>query len=114
MEIYFKNNLKYLRSCKGLSQSNLAQKIGKDQSTIAYWENGKAEPTLENIVKTADVLQISIENFIGKDLAKENDNFNELNNLLYSKIKKLTVDEKKAILQVIEIIHKDGDKKLDK
>lgn len=110
METYFKKNLKYLRTKKGISQLNLAEKIGKDQSSIAYWESGKAEPTLENVIKIADTLQVPIEDFVGKDLTTMDEfSFNKTQ-VLFDKYDRLSEDDKKFIETYI--IEKD--KQIDK
>ncbi len=102
METYFQKNLKYLRTQKRISQLNLAQQIGKDQSTIAYWENGKADPTLENVIKISDVLQVPIENFVGKDLTIDDgcQQISELE-LLFDQNKDILTDDDKDYIKFI-------------
>ena len=39
-----KNKLKSVRKGKGISQSQLAEKIGTDQRIVSRWENGKQTP----------------------------------------------------------------------
>lgn len=68
MDRFFNSNLKYIRKKYGISQQELANKIGKDRSSIAYWENGKADITLENVIKLSEVLNIPIHDLVGKDL----------------------------------------------
>ena len=68
MSEYFRKNLKFLRVKKGLSQSQLAKRINKDRSSIAYWELGKSEPSIENVIKICQVLDVPIFDLTGKDL----------------------------------------------
>lgn len=44
---------------------------------------------------------------------KTNDNYSQLDQILFSKVKDLSEDDKKAVLGVINAIHKDVDKELD-
>ena len=110
----FSKNLKFLREQRKLSQNKLAELSNVNQTTIARWENEEISPSLDNIYDVALALNISIADLAGKDLTNDkNEMFNELDNLLFSKAKVLTDDEKKAVLQVMDAIHKDIDKELD-
>lgn len=56
--IYFSNNLKFLRSSKGLRQNELAAHLHVKTNTISNYENGISEPdfkTLDEIVKLFDI-----------------------------------------------------------
>ena len=63
----------------------------------------------------ADYFNVSVDYLIGRSKYKnlEKDN-SDLDNLLFSKAKELSDDDKKAILGVINAIKKDVDKDLDK
>lgn len=58
----FATRLKELRKSKGLSQDDLAEKLGvkSGKQTISNWELGKTEPTLSDIRKIAEVLTTSL------------------------------------------------------
>lgn len=68
---YFNSNLPFIRKKKGISQAELAEKIGVDQSTISLWEKGM-DTTVDNAIKVAEVLNVSIPEFLGKDLRFDN------------------------------------------
>lgn len=53
-----KEKIRALREAKGLSQAELAEALGVDQTTISAWERGVAEPTLFNLRRLADVLGV--------------------------------------------------------
>lgn len=76
MALYFNENLKYIRKLKNISQKELAEKIGVDQSTISYWEKGM-DVTVENAIKVAEILKIPFDQFLGKDLRFENSIYND-------------------------------------
>lgn len=71
---YFNSNLPFIRKQKGISQADLAAKIGVDQSTISLWEKGM-DTTVENAIKIAEALNVSIPDFLGKDLKFDNAEF---------------------------------------
>ena len=50
----FGERLRLLREEKGLSQDELGKILNLSQSTIAYYETNKKEPTRETIIKIAD------------------------------------------------------------
>ena len=72
MENNFSNNLKYIREAKKISQQYIADKIGVDRSTIGYWETGKVDPTMANVVKLSEVLGVDIITLIGSNLKIDN------------------------------------------
>ena len=46
----FKENLRYLRKANGLSQEELAHKLGyKSFTTVQKWEDGTSFPKLRNL-----------------------------------------------------------------
>lgn len=60
----FAENLKNLRRQEGLTQPQLAQKIGVSKGMISFWENGVYEPTATNIVKIARYFHISTDELL--------------------------------------------------
>jgi transcriptional regulator with XRE-family HTH domain len=48
----------------GLTQKGLAAEIGVHWITVADWERGKAEPTLENLRAVAERTQRALEWFL--------------------------------------------------
>lgn len=64
----FNKNLTYIREKRGLSQKELASKIGVDQSSVSLWENGM-DTTIENAIKIAIVLETPIDKLINDDLS---------------------------------------------
>lgn len=54
-------NLKKLREAAGLSQAELAKRVGTNQSMIAHIENGFKIPSLALTVELAFVLGVSLD-----------------------------------------------------
>lgn len=59
----FIRKLRLLRESKGLSQEELAARAGLDRSYISLVERGRRSPTVNTLVKIADVLEIEIRDF---------------------------------------------------
>lgn len=70
MALFFNNNLKHVRKMLNVSQQELADQINMDRSTISRWENNEMEATLDNAIQVANAFNISIADFIARDLTK--------------------------------------------
>lgn len=70
----FSERLKNLRKQAHLTQVDVAEKLGISQQAYASWERGIKKPTQENLVKIAQILNVSIDYLVGnsdKNLKKE-------------------------------------------
>ncbi len=54
------------RKMNNMTQREVAQKPGITQPSYIRYENGKAEPTIENLIKLADVFDVSIDFLCGR------------------------------------------------
>jgi len=54
-----------LRQTKGLTQKQLAEKIGVNQQDIAYWERQAPAPRGDVLPKLATVLEVSVDELLG-------------------------------------------------
>lgn len=61
----FANRLKHARMMKGLTQRQVAESIGLDQSSIHRWEHGKTTPNVEAIKKLIDLYDCSADYLFG-------------------------------------------------
>jgi len=91
----FKDMLKYFRERAGLSQSELASKLGLSASTISMYEVGKRQPDFEKEELIADFFNVDLNTLRGKDVeplsADEQSLLNKFN-ALTDKQKKLILD----------------------
>ena len=69
--IHLQNNIRYLRKRLGLSQEEIANKIGLNRGNIASYENGSAEPRICNLLKMAELFEVSIFDLTQSDLSLE-------------------------------------------
>ena len=93
----FAGRLKELRKEANLTQVELAKRLGIGQSSYADWERGKKKPTQENLVKIAQVLNVSIDYLVGNSEEKSD----ELDNieLLFRMNSKGLTEEEKAVFK---------------
>src|SRR5947199_127582 len=52
---------------RGLTQGELASRIGVSQGTISFWENGAETPTIEHVITLALELPEIVESFDGRE-----------------------------------------------
>ena len=57
-------NLKRIRTKKGISQGDISRKLDMDRGYISRLENGMKNPTLSTIQKIADFLEVSVNDLI--------------------------------------------------
>lgn len=70
--MYLAENLKFLREQNGKTQGELAEIIGlKNKSSISLIENGKHEPSIENLEKLADFFGVTMDQIVKQDLSQE-------------------------------------------
>lgn len=70
----FQNNLKTLRMKKGLSQGELAVRLNVVRQTVSKWEKGISVPDAETLIKLADILDSSVNDLLGPNVAQEDSN----------------------------------------
>ena len=111
----FQDVFKELRQEREKSQDAIAKDLDVSPALISKWENNISTPGPEMLEYIADYFGVSVDYLIGRSKYRnlEADN-SELDNILFSKAKNLTDDEKKTVISVINAIKKDTDKDLDK
>ena len=110
----FSDKLRMLRAKYKLSQQDIGNIVGLTGQAVSRWENDITQPDNESLVKLAKYFDVTTDYLLGIEDTKNNENANILDNVLFSKAKDLTDDEKKAIISVINAIEKEVDKELDK
>lgn len=102
----FAERLKELRKQAHLTQVELAKLLEIGQSSYADWERGKKKPTQENLVKIAQIFNVSIDYLVGNSEEK----LGELDNieLLFRMNSKGLTEEEKIIFkkELIEFMRK--------
>lgn len=93
----FSERLKKLRKDAGLTQVDVANKLGISQPAYASWERGIKKPTQDNLVKIAQILNVSVDYLVGNS----QETLDELDNieLLFRMNSKGLTDEEKEIFK---------------
>jgi len=90
------SNLKKIRHTKGLSQQAFADVFGITRGNISSYEENRAEPKVEVIIRIANYFSIPLENILTKDLS-----INEI--LQYNADKLLEEEQRLANFKLKEI-----------
>lgn len=85
MNVYVTGNtIKQLRESNGLTQAELAQKIGVSSKTISKWETAKGFPDISLLEPLACVLRVSVSELLSGDtIINQNKSANMLRSKLY-------------------------------
>ena len=97
---FFSKNLSYLRKEKGMTQTELANRVNVDQTTIGRWEDGNREPTIGNVVNISNVFNIPVTDLLDKDLTRT-DNLLSQKEVLFNKTKDILSDSDWATIEFI-------------
>ena len=89
----FSERLKTLRKQAQLTQVDVAEKLGISQPAYASWERGIKKPTQENLVKIAQILNVSVDYLVGNSDYTE-DKLDNIELLFRMNSKGLTDEEK--------------------
>lgn len=91
----FAERLKTLRKQEKFTQVQIAEKLDISQQAYAAWERGVKKPTQENLVKIAQVLNVSVDYLVGNSEEKSHE-LDNIELLFRMNSKGLTDDEKEV------------------
>ena len=112
----FSENLKKLRKRANLSQNELASLLGVNQYNISFWEIGRSEPNIEQIIQISEILKIPTDYLLGKNVILtssieefqtvtnhfKQDIEDEMLNELISLYSSISNEKKKDLLQLVK------------
>ena len=64
----FASNIKYLRNKKGISQQALANELEISRGQLASYEDNRAEPSLEKLVRIGEYFRLPVDTLIRHDI----------------------------------------------
>lgn len=62
----FNNQLKHYRQSAQLTQKSLAEKLFITVRTLQFYEQGTREPSLETLIRIAEILNITTDELLGR------------------------------------------------
>lgn len=69
----FGQKLKEIRKNEGLSQEQLAEKIGVSRQAITKWETGKGMPDIENMMILAEIFKTTLDELVSQSMPRQED-----------------------------------------
>ena len=83
------DKIKELRQARNMSQVDLGKKIGVSKQSVSNWENENIQPSIDMLIRIADVFSVTCYYLLGLDSKK------------IIEVKNLTVEEIAHIQQII-------------
>lgn len=74
----FKDRLRYYREQRGYSSDELAKLLDIPYTTLKGYENAGREPKYNILVKIADILNVSLDDLLGRTPTSEDEKIKEL------------------------------------
>lgn len=69
MNVEIANKLVNLRKSSGLSQEELAHKIGVSRQAVSKWERAESSPDTDNLIALSKIYNVSIDELLNTDTA---------------------------------------------
>ncbi len=104
----FAKSLRETRSARGLTQARLAELLTVSPRVYNRWERGAAIPRLDTLVKIAEILEVSLDELVGRrepDLDAVRIRNPELHSL-YKEIDRLTDEDQQALVVLLDSLIK--------
>lgn len=107
------NRLKHLRTLKGLTLRELAEKVNISYVTLSRYENGHQQILDDNLKALSSFFDVSIDYLLGVSNVKKPNidevlKDNDFQFALYGKTKNLSDKQKRDILNIIDALTKDN------
>lgn len=67
MAFSLNENIKRLRQARGMNQVELASALGVTKQCVSNWENDNIIPSIEMLIKLADIFRVSTDYLLGRE-----------------------------------------------
>ena len=68
MKANFADNLKKIRKERGLSQEELADKLGVSRQSISKWESSQAYPEMDKVLQLCNIFNVTVDELLNQDI----------------------------------------------
>lgn len=111
MNIEIANRLVQLRKDKGLSQEDLADKLGISRQSVSKWERAESSPDTDNLICLAQIYGVSLDELLHSD-----QNVDEIAKEEKEKTEETTANKKNVSIQIDgeKVVINKGGKKYEK
>ena len=103
----FATTLKQLRQQAGLTQAELAEKLGVGQSAVSMYENGAREPDFDALKHIANFFSVDMNYLHGEEKGVALDDYSYA---LFGEAKELTEENKAKLLEMAKFFKEQQEK----
>lgn len=99
------------RKEKGLTQGALAEKINISVKKLGAWEQGRAEPCIEDLCMLANFFDCTLDELTGRafiDTPTARKGLTPQENMLLASFRKLNDKEKQQALNIVNVLNTDS------
>lgn len=100
-----RKQLKDLRKRHGLTQVELARKIGVGDQTVGAWERGRTAITLEDACKLADLYKISLDSLVDRNDFLNDHSSQEIRYYMTC-LEEMTPEHRANVFDIVEALHR--------
>ena len=97
-----------IRKERGLSQTELAERVGVIQRVVSHYETGRTRIPTETLFKLADVLNVSVYELLGRATTPPRAPKNKKLWKVFEKLEALPPHDQKVVLRYIDAVAKDS------
>lgn len=98
MIVQIADRIRYLRDKLGMTQTDLANRLGISRSAVNSWEMALSSPSLSNIVEMTRIFHVSVDYLLSDDAP------------FYVDISELDAEEREIILKMVDCLKKGNGK----
>ena len=66
-ELKIADNIRFFRKANNLTQEELSKQLGGSKNLVSNYENGISTPDIYTLVKLADIFDITLDEFVGRE-----------------------------------------------
>ena len=100
--------IKELREDKGYTQQKLADLLNRKKATICDWEHKRCEPSIDDLIKIADIFNCSIDYLLEREndygIIEQKNELSNIENQLITLYRKLNVHDQHKVLGFIQAL----------
>lgn len=97
-------NIKYLRKRTGMTQEQMAARLGIKRSLLGAYEEGRADPRINNLIKFSEIFGLSVDAIISIDLTQYTDKEFADQSVMHEKLKVLAITVDPGGRENIELV----------
>ena len=87
--------IRYLRDKHGLTQTDLAKRLGISRSAVNAWEMSLSSPSLANVVELSQIFHVSVDTLLSED------------DRVFIDVTRLSSQERELVLRLIACFRKE-------